>query len=434
VAQGVTALDQSVLQRIVDALVVAWREQRQVFVMGNGGSATTASHMALDLNKMTSIPGQPRLKVISLCDNVGWIMALGNDISFDVVFAEQLRNLAHPGDLVIAISCSGNSKNVLEALRVAHELNCQTIGLTGDTGGKLKAQEMVDICLIAPVPAIGQQEDLHVVVNHILVSAIHAIISSVAAQSNKTVYAAVLAAGEGTRLRPLTLDKPKPMVPIGDKPLLDHTVRWLGSYGLCEIAINLNYKPDVITNYFGDGTAHSVRIAYSREDKILGTAGGVLKMSRVLNNDSAPLVVVYGDVLTDLNLQALLRAHRANRARDPRTAVTMALYRVPNPTEVGLVGVDASGKITKFVEKPKAEEVFTDLASAGVLILEPEALAHVPAETFYDFGLHLFPKLMQADISMYGWVIPPDTYLLDIGSPEKYAQANREWPGRVNTK
>ena len=428
VGRSIAALDRNVLQLMVDALLTAWREQRQVFVMGNGGSAALASHMALDINKMSSVPGQPRTRVISLSDNTGWIMALGNDISFDVVFAEQLRNLCREGDLVIAISCSGNSKNVIEALKVAKELNCKTIGMTGDKGGKIK--DMVDICLFADAPLIGQQEDVHVVVNHVIVAAIHMIVSSVQAQSAYVPHAAILAAGEGTRLRPLTLDKPKPMVPIGDKPLLEHTVQWLGSYGVRDIAINLNYKPDVITNHFGDGARLNTRIVYSHEDKILGTAGGALKMSQVSKNGHGPLIVMYGDVLTDLDVNALLQAHRANVARDPKTGVTIALYAVPNPTEVGLVGMDATGKIERFVEKPKAEDVFTDLASTGVLVIEPHALAHTPDDTFYDFGLHLFPQLLAQGVSMYGWVIPKGTYLLDIGSPEKYAQANREWPGR----
>jgi len=426
VGRGIAALDRGVLQQVAEALISAWRDGRQVFIMGNGGSASTASHMALDLNKMTSIPGQPRMRVISLTDNTGWIMALGNDISFDAVFAEQLHNLCQPGDLIIAISCSGNSKNVLEALKVARAMNCPTIGFTGDKGGKIK--DMVDVCLFAPVSLIGQQEDVHVVVNHIMVSAMHMVISSVAAQALKPVKVAILAAGEGTRLRPLTLDKPKPMVPIAGKPLLEHTVQWLERHGLRHVAMNLNYKPEAIEQHFGDGSKYGVNIVYSHESTILGTAGGVLKMSHALKDATAPLIVIYGDVLTDLDLNALLREHRKNVARDPKTGLTLALYPVPNPTEVGLVDMDSTGKITRFVEKPKAEDVFTNLANAGIFVAEPSVLASIPADTFYDFGLHLFPKLLQNGVSMYGWVIPSGTYLLDIGSPEKYAQANQEWP------
>ena len=235
----------------------------------------------------------------------------------------------------------------------------------------------------------------------------------------------ILAAGEGTRLRPLTLDRPKPMLPINGKPLLEHTVEWLCKHGITEIAINLHYHPEVIVNHFGDGSAMGVHIAYSYEDPILGTAGAARKLNGFLGR--GPLVVVYGDVLTDMDLSALIEFHELARARDPRTQVTMSLYHVPNPTQVGLVGLDETGKITRFVEKPKPDEVFTDLANAGILVIEPEAVHRVPPNTFSDFGLHLFPELLRSGVSMYGWVIPDNTFLVDIGTPDKYAQAQHEW-------
>lgn len=237
--------------------------------------------------------------------------------------------------------------------------------------------------------------------------------------------ALVLAAGEGTRLRPLTLDRPKPMLPINGKPLLEHIVEWLRRHGIQEIAINLHHCPEVITRHFGDGARMGVRIVYSYEDPILGTAGAVRKLNGFVNG--GPLVVMYGDVLTDLDLSALLTFHRQKRLGDSLTGVTMSLYHVPNPTEVGLVGLDQSGRVIRFVEKPAPGQVFTDLANAGVLIIEPDVVQLIPPNTFYDFGLHLFPQLLRAGVSMYGWVIPPGTYLLDIGTFDKYAQAQREW-------
>ena len=241
--------------------------------------------------------------------------------------------------------------------------------------------------------------------------------------------ALVLAAGEGTRLRPLTLDRPKPMVPIAGKPLLDITLGWLCGHGIRDIAINLHYKPHVITDYFGDGKAFGVNLHYSRETTILGTAGA----ARAIRDwvDGSTLVLVYGDVLTDLDLHAMLDFHREVQRRDPSAAVTLSLYHVPNPTEVGLVGMDETGKVNRFLEKPKPEEVFTDLANAGVLVMEPDVLDLIPENTFCDFGLHVFPMLLRTGLSIYGWVIPDNTYLLDIGSPEKYAQANAEWPARM---
>ncbi len=107
----------------------------------------------------------------------------------------------------------------------------------------------------------------------------------------------------------------------------------------------------------------------------------------------------------------------------------MSLYHVPNPTEVGLVAMDPNGRVTRFAEKPKPDEVFTDLANAGVLIVEPDVISQIPPDGFYDFGLHLFPRLLERGISMYGWVVPDSTYVLDIGTPERYAQARRDWGG-----
>jgi mannose-1-phosphate guanylyltransferase/phosphomannomutase len=247
-----------------------------------------------------------------------------------------------------------------------------------------------------------------------------------------SMRALVLAAGEGTRLRPLTLDRPKPMVPINGKPLLDITLGWLRDQNISDIAINLHYKPDVIVDYFEDGSAVGVCIHYWREEKILGTAGAARKIKDWV--DGSSLIVVYGDVLTDLDLRSMLRFHAAAMLRDRSTAVTMSLYHVPNPTEVGLVGLDDAGRVNRFVEKPKREDVFTDLANAGVLVMEPEVLDLIPDDTFCDFGAHVFPMLLAAGMSIYGWVIPDDTYLLDIGSPEKYAQANREWPARMKLR
>jgi D-sedoheptulose 7-phosphate isomerase len=146
-------------------LFEAWQRKAQIFILGNGGSAATASHMANDLNKLV-VPGQARWRALSLTDNVPLLTAWANDVAYDQVFAEQLRNLCRPGDLVIAVSCSGNSANVLEGLRAAREMGATTAGLTGDEGGCLAG--MVDLCVRAPARRIGQQEDLHMVLDHLL--------------------------------------------------------------------------------------------------------------------------------------------------------------------------------------------------------------------------------------------------------------------------
>ena len=156
--------------------------------------------------------------------------------------------------------------------------------------------------------------------------------------------ALILAAGEGTRLRPLTLTRPKPMLPIGGIPLLELWLRLLVRHGVRDIAINLHYKPDVVTSYFGDGTRWHVRLTYSFEEQALGTAGAVRRLQSFLDER---FFVLYGDVLTDLDLTALAALHERKQA-----ALTAALYRVPRPWECGIVAMDADGRITRFVEKP----------------------------------------------------------------------------------
>jgi mannose-1-phosphate guanylyltransferase len=415
-------LNQHDVWSVADVLMRAWLGRKQVFIIGNGGSAATASHMGNDFGKLV-VAGQPRFRSLSLTDNVALMTAWANDAAYQDIFAEQLRNLCEADDVLIAISCSGNSPNILQAVQVARELGAYCIGLTGDQGGRLVG--MVDLCIKVHAGYIGQQEDVHLALDHLLTSLLREWIEEIASKSAKMPRTLILAAGEGTRLRPLTLTRPKPMLQINGKPLLEHSLNWLHGYGLSDVAINLNYCPEVIVDHFGNGDSTGMHITYSHEDSILGTAGAARKLEDYLRGGT--FVVLYGDVLTDLDLASLLRFHYSKVVRDPATGVTLSLYHVPNPTEVGLVGIDEFGRIKRFVEKPRPEEVFTDLANAGVLIVEPHVLQHIPPGTFYDFGLHLLPDLLQKGIPMYGWVAPRGSYILDIGSPEKYAQAQREW-------
>ncbi|MGQ9502597.1 MAG: nucleotidyltransferase family protein [Anaerolineae bacterium] len=224
--------------------------------------------------------------------------------------------------------------------------------------------------------------------------------------------AMILAAGEGTRLRPLTERCPKPMLPVAGRPLLEHIIAWLRAHGVCKIAINLHHHPEAITQYFGDGSCFDVHITYSLEEQLLGTAGAVRRLEHFFHET---FVVVYGDVLTDLDLTALTRFHRQHGG-----IATLALYRVSNPTACGLVELSWDGRIVRFVEKPRPEEVFTNLANAGVYILEPQVIAHIPLAGPSDFGRDIFPKLLQHKLPLYGYIIPATTRLVDIGSPEHY--------------
>ncbi|MEK6573752.1 MAG: SIS domain-containing protein [Chloroflexota bacterium] len=165
-AQSVSALSRDDLRKVCDALMVAWREERTIFLIGNGGSAATASHMMNDLNKLTITPGKRRFRAIALTDNMPLVTAWGNDVSFAVSFAEPLRNFMRPGDTVIAVSTSGNSPNIIKAVEAAFEIGGTVIGLVGDVGGKLA--EMADIVVRFPDPHQGRQEDGHLIMNHII--------------------------------------------------------------------------------------------------------------------------------------------------------------------------------------------------------------------------------------------------------------------------
>jgi len=225
--------------------------------------------------------------------------------------------------------------------------------------------------------------------------------------------ALVLAAGEGTRLRPLTLDRPKPMLPIGGRPMLEHTLALLKQHGVRDVAINLHHKSEVITSYFSRFS--DMNIVYSHEAEILGTAGAAKKLAHFLDST---FFVIYGDVLTDLDLSALLAYHRAKDA-----AITIVLYEVEDPTRCGIVEVDRSGRVGSFVEKPSAPK--SNLANAGIYVVEPSVLSHIPGG-FADFGFDVFPALIAANAAFYAFPIHSDTYLLDIGSLERYAQACRD--------
>jgi NDP-sugar pyrophosphorylase family protein len=227
------------------------------------------------------------------------------------------------------------------------------------------------------------------------------------------VKALILAAGLGTRLKSLTSSMPKPMLPVAGRPLLEHSIELLRSYGVSEIAINLHFQPDVIVSHFGDGSGFGVKLVYSREDRLLGTAGAAKRLELFLDQ---PFYVLYGDVLTDVDLSVLAARHCARQA-----ALSMVLYRVEDPMRAGIVDMAADGRVRRFREKPSAVEVFSDLASAGVFVVEPAVLASIPPATFFDFGHDVIPQLLVRGSAVYGWWAPG--YVMDIGSLERYRQA-----------
>jgi len=225
----------------------------------------------------------------------------------------------------------------------------------------------------------------------------------------------ILAAGEGTRLRPLTYHTPKPMLPISGKPLLERVIVYLRNHGVTNLAINLYHLPEQVLDYFGNGEKWGVQLQYSIEEKLMGSAGGVKLLQSFFDET---FMVYYGDVFMNADLSGMLTRHKQTKA-----TATMGLYKVPDPWNRGIVELNDNNLITRFVEKPPREEAFSNLANAGVYILEPDVLDYIPTDTVYDFGNDVFPQLLTNKIPVAGYVL--HGLLIDIGLPEKYEEANR---------
>ena len=225
----------------------------------------------------------------------------------------------------------------------------------------------------------------------------------------------ILAAGEGRRLRPLTNHLPKPMLPLAGRPLLEHIIIHLRDCGITDLAVNLHHLPEVVMDYFGQGRHWGVNLRYSVEKSLLGSAGGVKRLQSFFDET---FVVYYGDVFTQADLRSMVDFHKRAGA-----VATMGLYRVPDPWNRGIVQLDEAQTIVRFVEKPPPDQVFSDLANAGIYVLEPEVLNYIPAEQPYDFGHDVFPDLLARSVQVAGYVI--EDRLIDIGLPEKYEEAER---------
>jgi mannose-1-phosphate guanylyltransferase / phosphomannomutase len=228
------------------------------------------------------------------------------------------------------------------------------------------------------------------------------------------VKAVVMAGGEGTRLRPLTSNQPKPMVSIVGKPCMEHIVELLREHGFDDVIVTVAFLPQAIRSYFGDGENLGVSIEYSVEESPLGTAGSVRLAADKLDDT---VLVISGDALCDFDLTKLVEFHKEREA-----AVTIGLKSVENPLEFGIVVTDDEGRIERFLEKPSWGQVFSDTINTGVYVLEPEVLRHVPTDRPFDFSKELFPLLLEMGRPLYG--LPMDGYWQDIGNLEQYRQAN----------
>ncbi|MDH7475743.1 MAG: nucleotidyltransferase family protein [Anaerolineae bacterium] len=220
----------------------------------------------------------------------------------------------------------------------------------------------------------------------------------------------ILAAGRGTRLRPLTERIPKCMVPVGGKPILEHTIEWLQRYGVTDLVINLCHLPDVVMNHFGDGSRWGVQITYSLEKEPLGTAGGVRNVAWFFEG---PFFVWYGDNLSTCRLDRLYAFHKTKGG-----VATIALHYRENPTASGIVGLDENDRITRFLEKPRPDQIFSHWVNAGIFLLEPTVLKAIPVDGAPDFGRDIFTALLAAGQRLYGYRMSANEDLWWIDTPE----------------
>jgi len=237
------------------------------------------------------------------------------------------------------------------------------------------------------------------------------------------VQAIIMAGGEGSRLRPLTCDRPKPMVPVLNRPVMEYAIELLKKHGIRDIGVTLQYMPKEITEYFGDGSDRDMDIRYFIEETPLGTAGSVKNAAGFLKET---FIVVSGDALTDFNLSEAINFHRAQKA-----VATLVLTPVEIPLEYGVVITGKDGRIRRFLEKPGWGEVFSDTVNTGIYILEPEVLNYIPEGAKYDFSKDLFPQLLQEGKSLCG--VSLRGYWCDIGNLKQYREAHYDtMEGRVN--
>ncbi len=236
--------------------------------------------------------------------------------------------------------------------------------------------------------------------------------------------AMILAAGVGSRLDPLTRNVPKPMVPILNRPVMEYLIELLKKHGFTEIMVNLHYLGDHIREYFGDGSRFGVRIEWSVEDQLWGDAGSLKRVEDFFRDET--FLVIGGDDLTDMDLTRLVKTHHEKKA-----LATIALSLVDDPSEYGIVLMNEESRITRFLEKPKGEVIFSNTANTGVYVFSPEIFELIPHGVFYLFGKQVFPLLLDQKMPLYGHLTA--AYWKDVGNLKIYQQTHRDvLQGRVN--
>jgi len=238
--------------------------------------------------------------------------------------------------------------------------------------------------------------------------------------------AVVMAGGFGTRIQPLTNSIPKPMLPIMNKPMMEHTIMALKDLGITEFIVLLYFKPEIIKDYFKDGSEFGIKITYVVPDDDYGTAGAVKRAQEYIGNEN--FIIISGDLVTDFDFQKIFDYHKAKKSK-----LTITLTSVDNPLEFGVVIANEEGRIEKFLEKPSWGEVFSDTINTGIYIIEPEILDYIPKNENFDFGKDLFPLLMNQGIElMAGYA---EGYWRDVGNPESYRDVYEDvLSGKINFK
>lgn len=226
--------------------------------------------------------------------------------------------------------------------------------------------------------------------------------------------AVVMAGGEGTRLRPLTSHRPKPLAPVLNKPIMEHIILLLKDQGITEIVVTLHYLADEIEGYFGDGSEWGVKLYYSVEDTPLGTAGSVKQAEEHLKDDT--FIIVSGDALTDIDITRAIEYHRKKQS-----LATIVLSHVPNPLEFGVVITDDDGRIKRFLEKPSWGEVFSDTVNTGMYILEPSVFDYMEHGRSFDWSQDIFPQILREEKPLFGYVM--EEYWCDVGNLNQYREA-----------
>jgi len=231
--------------------------------------------------------------------------------------------------------------------------------------------------------------------------------------------ALILAGGKATRLEPLTINTPKALIPVLNVPFLEYVIRNLAGHGIEEMVLAMGHLSRPIEDHLGDGSKFGIRLHYSIEDSPLGSAGAAKNAEKYLEGT---FLVLNGDIFTDMDFTAMIELHREKKAK-----ATIAVTPVDDPSRYGLVDTDEQGRVTRFLEKPKPEEITTNMINAGAWLIEPDVLSRIPARTQFSFERNVFPQLLDQGEPVYAYAI--SGYWIDMGTPETYLQLHHDLLG-----